>query len=384
MVTKINKRHTPRPQVKLQEVTESDINIKQKQGIAVVTLKCNEVLDPVADNLPRGVADIEKVEAFVAGSETPVTSTDVRSVKADAPSFWKQHPYKGKFGNIKVEIPLVEGTHNIRVQTSENAAELTGFDDVDVTLSREIIPGSGGGTVTFIANIYMPDEITDASADTVKYYFEERDPIDSDPVFAEKDDEPASSEFYGTLNETDAKIAITNFSGLTNKKDTLTAEIPVIVNNTIVYITADFTETAKNSRIFRVKSTYTFPGGGANERWSVAGISNNTGTGKGIYVPTTVRVKGLVNPEQYLAEFSETEMDLEEHDGWYYLKGGSLAHIVIVPDKDNPNKTATEVFFDQKGNGLKNKPITFDELKKIYLLETPKKIGIILSIQVWQ
>ena len=336
---------TPRPQVKLQDVTESDVKIKQKQGVAVVTLKCDEVLDPVADNIPRGVADIANVEVFVAGSESPATSANVRSVKADAPTFWRQHPYKGKFSNMKVEIPLVEGTHNIRVQTSENAAELTGFDDVDVTLSREIIPGSGGGTATFIANIYMPQEITNTSVDTVKYYFENRDPLDTDPVFAEKNDWPESSEFYGKLNDLDAKIAITNFPGLTNKKDTLTAEIPVIVNSQIVHITAEFTETKKDSRIFRKTVTYTIPPVSSTVKWKVANISNKEGNDTS-YLPGTVRIKGLSPPVNFVAKLDEdTTFNLEEKDGWLYLKGGSQNMVFQIYQ----NGKVVRVFYDEKG-----------------------------------
>ena len=347
---------TPRPQVKLQDVTESDVNIKENQGVAVVTLKCDEVLDPVADNLPRGVADIESVEAYVAGSESPVASANVRSVTADAPSFWRQHPYKGKFSNMKVEIPLVEGTHNIRVQTSENAAELTGFDDVDISLSREIIPGSGGGTATFIANIYMPQEITGTSVDSVKYYFDNRDPLDNDPVFAEKNDEPASSEFYGKLNELDTKIAITNFSGLTNKKDTLTAEIPLIVNNQIVYITADFTETKKDSRIFRTTTTYTFPGGNSTEKWKVSDISNNTGSGVGICTQKAIRVKGLsedIIKGMNVTLENDSQFDLTKGDeGWFYIKGLSNWYL-LIRQKGESNYEAY-VYDDKQGIGPDN------------------------------
>ena len=80
--------------------------------------------DPIADNVPRGkvsegLADIDSVEVYVNGSlyeeAVAVNGQD------DGPgAFWHQHPYRGVFGPISVRIPLEEGTHIIRVETTRN------------------------------------------------------------------------------------------------------------------------------------------------------------------------------------------------------------------------------------------------------------------------
>ncbi|NQT92773.1 MAG: hypothetical protein HQ559_08430, partial [Lentisphaerae bacterium] len=65
-----------------------------------------------------------------------------------------QHPYRGTFPDITVNIPLEEGSHVIRVETSANAAENTGFDDVAVTLAKVEIPGSeSGGGDTLLSEV---------------------------------------------------------------------------------------------------------------------------------------------------------------------------------------------------------------------------------------
>jgi hypothetical protein len=98
----------------------------------------------IADNIPRGKvsegrADIDSVAVYVDGQvyedAVPLTGHD-----DGQPAFWRQHPYKGTFAPITVNIPLEEGTHIIRVETSANATGNTGFDEVAVTLEKRAIP----------------------------------------------------------------------------------------------------------------------------------------------------------------------------------------------------------------------------------------------------
>jgi hypothetical protein len=112
-------------------------------GVATVALS-GFVKDPIADNVPRGKvsegrADIDSVAVYEDGQvyedAVPLTGQD-----DGAASFWRQHPYKGTFAPITVNIPLEEGTHIIRVETSPNAAGNTGFDEVAVTLEKRSIP----------------------------------------------------------------------------------------------------------------------------------------------------------------------------------------------------------------------------------------------------
>jgi hypothetical protein len=131
----------PRPTVTLEEVSNSSVRLYGDH--AEITLS-GIVKDPIADNVPRGKvsegrADIDSVAVYVDGQvyedAVPLTPQD-----DGAASFWRQHPYKGTFNPITVNIPLEEGTHIIRVETSANAAGNTGFDEVAVTLEKRPIP----------------------------------------------------------------------------------------------------------------------------------------------------------------------------------------------------------------------------------------------------
>jgi len=131
----------PRPTVTLDEISSSAVTIAN--GFAKVTVS-GFVKDPIADNVPRGKvsegrADIDFVTVYVDGSvyedAVPVSGQDDGGA-----GFWRQHPYKGTFAPITVSMPLEEGTHIIRVETSPNAAGNTGFDEVAVTLEKREIP----------------------------------------------------------------------------------------------------------------------------------------------------------------------------------------------------------------------------------------------------
>jgi hypothetical protein len=138
------------------------------------------VLDPVADNLPEGVGEVESVKLLIDGKSRG--GKVVSAVDGGQASFWRQHPYKGEFKNLKVRMPLKEGTSVVRVTTSANAAGLTGFDEIAVTLRKKITTTPGTPPSTLHVNIHMPEEITDASVDALKYYFGRRKPQDDDPL----------------------------------------------------------------------------------------------------------------------------------------------------------------------------------------------------------
>ena len=135
---------TPRPEVKIKNLSKSNIRINKTANTATITVKCDKILDPVADNLPEGVGEIADVTVTVDGDEGRSQTTAVRAVSGGKASFWKQHPYKGKFNDVTVTIPLEAGTHTVKAETGENSAELTGFDSASFTLEKEVttIPGT--------------------------------------------------------------------------------------------------------------------------------------------------------------------------------------------------------------------------------------------------
>ena len=323
-------------------------------------LKNNEL----ADNLPRGVADIKSIEFSVDGSSAG--KRDVSVVDAGPPTFWRQHPYKGTFKDIKIVIPLEEGTHVIRAQTTENAAELTGFDEVSITISKEVkTSGGAGGSGTSVVNIYMPQAITDTSVDTVQYYLGKRDPLPKDPFFSELPDEAASSVFHGNLDGIDAIVTITKFTGLTDKKDTLTAELSYIVDGEARKIfAADFTETKKDSNIFRTEIDWqTVAFTTTTTKWNVDKIINGKGSNSS-YLPSLVRIKGYSKADELNIKLDdEYSFDLEEKDGWFYLKGGST-NLVFNIYSDGK---LVRIFYDEKGRQV-GKSETKDFIQRYKLI----------------
>jgi len=168
----------PRPTVVLDPVDRSQIIIGETN--ATVSLH-GYVLDPIADNIPRGGgADIQNVKVYVDGEYVEGGDPQVYAFDDNAPSFWRQHPYQGEFGGpqnpVNVSIDLEEGTHIIRVECSGNAAGNTGFDEVAVTLEKRVIPGSvaGGGTTVVVNIAFYADSSIDTK-DTIRYYYGDDD-----------------------------------------------------------------------------------------------------------------------------------------------------------------------------------------------------------------
>ncbi|NQT19445.1 MAG: hypothetical protein HQ592_07055 [Planctomycetes bacterium] len=176
----------PRPTVTLDALSSYDVSIGA--GTATVTIS-GVVKDPIADNIPRGyvadgLADIDSVQVYLDGETYGGTETVTATDDGD-PTFWRQHPYKGELPSLGVQIPLEEGTHIIRVETSDNAAGNSGFDEVTITLEKRVIPGgeTGGGETVDVC-IAFDEDPTTQEVDAIRYYYGDRAP-DDDPTFTE-------------------------------------------------------------------------------------------------------------------------------------------------------------------------------------------------------
>ncbi|GEM_PF-231584 len=187
----------PRPTVSLDALSASDVTIGANAASVVLR---GQVRDPIADNFPAGKgADIAGVSAECDGVEVDGSYKTITRTDDGTPTFWRQHPYKGTFDPITVNVPLTEGTHTIRALTSENAANRVGYDEVLLTLTKRIIPGappSSGSTLT--ENIFIPNNPSPWVADTMKFYYGEREPQDGDPVLTEKTAEAQFALAWGT------------------------------------------------------------------------------------------------------------------------------------------------------------------------------------------
>ena len=73
----------------------------------------------------EGRADIDVVEVYV--NDVLYEEAVAVDGQDDGPgTFWRQHPYKGVFGPITVSIPLEEGPHIIRVETTPTPRGIKG------------------------------------------------------------------------------------------------------------------------------------------------------------------------------------------------------------------------------------------------------------------
>ena len=198
-------------------------------------------------------------------------------------------------------------------------------------------------------NIHMPVEITDSTVDTLNYYFGVRDPLEDDPWFAERPKQPASLDFQGELEDLPAQVQILGQPPrLTQGIDAFSARVPIVVQGEIRTFTGVFTETTPTSNLFRLTLTFTIPNPPPKEQWSVKDIINREGSGKGTYYPYNVRVKGIPDPENFLFEYDGTRYELEEYEGWFYLKGGSSGNRNQSHDPDDTGK-ARDIGTDSEG-----------------------------------
>lgn len=309
----------PRPRVVLNTMTSSDVQIQESN--ATITIQ-GHILDPIADNVPEGLADIASVQLYLDGDKSG-EAIPVRRVDGETKSFWRQHPYKGEFGPVQVTIPLEDGKHIITVESSANAAELTGYDELSITLKKTVVTDIPAvAPVTQVANIYLPSALGDTTQDKVKYFWDSRGVLGDDAEYQEKADELTSSEFYGKIDSLDAKIKITKYTPLdTAQKDAFIADVPFVLNEQVGYLTALFTETGINSKLFRAKISFDGSDAVTHDEWSVSGLSNLGGSGKSDANYHTIRVKGISNPADYKVVFDGKEFDLVEYSRYYYLKG---------------------------------------------------------------
>jgi len=236
----------PRPSV---TITSHSVSIGSQS--ATVTLN-GYVLDPIADNVPRGDgADVQSVDVTVNGSGG--TQAQIVQGSDGDPNFWRQHPYKGTFGPVSINVPLEEGTHIVRVETSENAAGRIGWGELAVSLGKRIIPGSSGGTGTITLNIAFDAEPTLETADTIRYYYGDRAPDPEDAVLSEEIGQEDSFIFLGEFDDVETTVTITSinsqpveqFAGFNpNAPDVLEAEVTYTLSGgSTMTFAGTFTET---------------------------------------------------------------------------------------------------------------------------------------------
>jgi len=192
---------------------------------------------------------------------------------------------------------------------------------------------------TLEANIYLPVSPTDEVADSLQYYYGEREPLPDDPILTESEDAPSSLIFTGTFASTSTTITIdpTTFDGLTDEVDSLSASVThVYQEGAGVVMEWPFNETGPETNTLR--ASVVAPGladGQPPVEWA-RGAGNAECAISRLYVPIGLRARGLpAGADGMKITVEGVAFDLEyAWDGCHYLKGGSLYYL-SVRDRSN-------------------------------------------------
>lgn len=178
----------PTPKVLLEEYSEQSLAISGDSATLQIS---GTVLDPIADNIPRGTvtsgkADIEQVDITVNGIAS--AQAQVQATTDGGASFWRQHPYKGTFSST-VETILAQGPHQIDVTCSGNALGNQGSDVVTFQIEKQTLTGAAIDAISPAAsvslNVYIPQEFSPSVLDSINFYYGNRDPLTGDPLLSE-------------------------------------------------------------------------------------------------------------------------------------------------------------------------------------------------------
>jgi len=203
---------------------------------------------------------------------------------------------------------------------------------------------------TLEANIYLPVSPTDEVADSLQYYYGEREPLPDDPILIESDDDPSSLIFTGTFASTSTTITIdpTTFNGLTENLDSFRAVVSHSLQGVgLMSLSALFAETGPDGCVFRSPLyEHASPDDarvGAMMRF-VAATELADVTSEGAYRPSCLRVLGMPHglAQRQLGRYRFTvygvRLGLEEVEHAYYLKGGSLWITIVTIDPETGDK----------------------------------------------
>jgi len=325
----------PRPTV---TITNHSVSIGSQS--ATVTLS-GYVRDPIADNVPReGGADIETVSITVDGSGG--TQAQITQGSDGDATFWRQHPYKGTFGPVNVSVPLEQGTHIVRVETSENAAGRTGWGELAVTLGQTIIPGSTGGNGTITVNIAFDAEPTLETADSFRYYYGERPPEPEDAVLSEEIGQEDSFIFLGEFDDVETTVTITAINSQPveqftafdpNEPDVLEAEVTyTFPGGSTMTFTGTFTETDDDGMRFRAEWAVMQLDDNKQYHWNCSLSSEAFPHRK--YFPSQVRIIGLSTDEteEYSLLINDATSDLalfNDPSGDAYVESAEDARAIV-------------------------------------------------------
>lgn len=359
------------------------------------------VRDAVASSMPPAAgADIRSVTAFVDEKEG---GTTVCEILADTrpPTFWEPHPYAASFQNLRVRVPVTEGIHVIRVQTSPNAAGNVGCASVEVCVAGKKLPASvadlaaqenasPGESATFA--LYLPEPLHAGQTDVAYFFRGERNLVsvrtDPEAMLVESSTAATPVVFQGAvgglpvtftitalwqpdpgapdsrvfvpplsgdLGYSDSQTAVFSTSRVDRFKARISYRFPAGTSLDLGDLT--FVETGKDTRLFQARPAWLMRrmAGAALEGFpdpdgaepppqptlATLAVQPGYGSGSGATSPVSVRVRGFVTPPaEFRVNLHGRMYELEtREDGFAYLKGGSPCSLfVLQPQTSSPGR----------------------------------------------
>jgi len=163
-----------------------------------------------------------------------------------------------------------------------------------------------------------------------------------------------------------ARVTISEFTGLTSGTDSFYAKVSFISpDNAVKSYEAALTETGTNTNTFT--QDIVVPGEPIYGAWE-AQVGDVEASDAGTCVPVTLHVTPPGDPGDYRLKLYDTEFELDEDDGEYYLKGGSTGFVIMMRDPADATKRKV-IYYD--GNGVQVKSESIDAKVKFDLTYKP-------------
>jgi len=318
------------------QIDQGTVTVNESAGTITVSIPGGKVYDPVADNLPADEGVIASITMSEEESAEETTAVVTTHRDEDTATFWKQHPYEGRFGQMTLTLPLVEGDQSVALATSPNAVGNVGKATLHVRTDKGVLwGGSPGITSEVVFNLVLPGTFSESEPNEIIFYRGDRTPLSTDPVLAEE--AAGARTFIGPYQDGELTVSLIDFDTPTEGLDGFTAEFAFTSGDGIEWIDVmSFEETAPQS--LRFTATISLPGGGTGPVTSAwfASISAADPVSVGTYNPFTIRIAPFgPNPEDYAVRFgaednAQHEVTFEELDGRWVLRGGSVNFVFIT------------------------------------------------------
>jgi len=235
---------------------------------------------------------------------------------------------------------------------------------------------------TLEANIYLPVSPTAEVADSLQYYYGEREPLPDDPILTESEDDPSSLIFTGTFADVESCVAIdcTTFIGLTDEPDTFSANVSFWLDEvTTMVVRTTFAETAGESKLF--VATLEAPENRSDEdegqvEWTAA-VDPGERSDIGSWHPFATRVRSVPYDPDLIVNIGEAEFELDHADPEGYLY--TLSASKVIAGVFQVGNQRYIVYYDLKTQEVEKKTQSPDAAMELKTKAGKKEVFIVSS-----